>query len=239
MIPIPRTKTIDLIGGSVGTQRLREDMTGLGLYDIRQYIINLTSREVAQQIQLGNAPDITDVDGNKAKRLQDVNKKVVVLFGVQLASSALGIVMNELMAAINSTTTPVTGALSNPASWEWSLIRSGRKLAVPAEGNISFGPRDFLVLKPRLWYASAVNKRVAAGSKTLTYKATTRGKAAKRNQGLGFMAYTARRMRQFAEFAPFSVTVGTTAQFAVPGEVRKFGTQYLIIAPRRRGAFRR
>jgi hypothetical protein len=236
---VPRTKTIDLIGGSTSSQTLGQDVTGLGLDDIRAMIINITQREVAEQIAAGNDPDITDVDGSKARRISDVNKKVVVLFGVMLPVAALGLLVQELLEAIKSTTTARTGALSSASSWEWSLIRSGRKIAIPADGSISFGPRDFLVLKPRLWYASAANKRVAAGFKSLTYKATAKGRASKRNQGLGFMAYTARRARQLAEFAAFSVTVGSTTQFAVPGEVRKYGTQYLLVAPRRRGAFRR
>jgi hypothetical protein len=100
-----------------------------------------------------------------------------------------------------------------------------------------FGPNDFLVLRPKLNYASAVNKRVAKGSKSLEYRASNarKGKTAKRNQKLGFMAKTARDTRGFADLVPFSVTVGMTTKYSVPGELRKIGgTAYLLIAPRRR-----
>jgi hypothetical protein len=41
--------------------------------------------------------------------------------------------------------------------------------------------------------------------------------------------------RGVSDLVPFSVTVGMTSKFAVPGELRKIGgTAYLLIAPRRR-----
>lgn len=220
-------------GGSAITESLRLDMTNTSKADIRSMLLAIVGEETAAQTKLGNPPSITEVDGNRFKQASQVNKKIVVLFGLTLAQSALRQVERILMANITASTTAVTGNLADPANWEWRHIRNGR--TIPITGAINFGARDFLVLRPKLPYASAVNKRVAAGAKSLNYNPANAKRVAKRNQKLGFMAATAKQCRQVSDLVPFSVTVGMTTAFKVPGELRKIGgTAYLLIAPRRK-----
>ena len=236
MSAVPKLKVFDVSGGQALTETLRIDMTNTSKADIRSMIISIAARETATQNQLGNPPSITEVDGNKSKPVSQVNKKVIILFGVQLKVDALQKVTQLLMTNIRASTNVVTGNLSDPGNWEWRLIRNGRPAPIIGD-TVNFGPRDFLVLRPKLAYASAVNKRVASGSNSLEYRASNarKGKTAKRNQKLGFMAKTARDARGVSDLVPFSVSVGMTSKYAVPGELRKIGgTAYLLIAPRRR-----
>lgn len=224
-------------GASAITESLRLDMTNASKADIRSMLLAIVGEETAAQTKLGNPPSITEVDGNRFKQPSQVNKKIVVLFGTSLAVATLREVESMLMRNIISSTESVTGSLADASNWEWRYIREGRQVPITGK-NISFGARDFLVLRPKLGYASAVNKRVASGSRSLEYRASNsrKGKTAKRNQKLGFMAMTARQCRQIADLVPFSVTVGMTTAFKVPGELRKIGgTAYLLIAPRRKG----
>lgn len=229
---------LDGSNSSLMVDSFRIDVTNVGKEDIRSMLIDIIGNETATQINLGNPPSITFVDDSKSKPVSAVNKKIIVLFGTQLPVSALKIIERLLISNIQNSTDSVTGALSDINNWEWRHIRNGRQIPITGP-TISFGPRDFIVLRPKLAYASAVNKRVASGSRAMDYHAlnTRKGrKTAKRNQKLGFMAMTARQTRGFAEFVPFSVTVGMTSAFKVPGEVRKIGgTAYLLIAPRRKG----
>jgi hypothetical protein len=237
MSAVAQRKVINIGGGTSVTETLRLDVSNIGKADIRKMLMAIIGQESANQTKLGNPPSITEVDGNKSKPVSQVNKKVVVLFGVQLAMSALKQVERLLSANISASTTANTGALADMSNWEWRHIRNGRQ--IPLASTINFGPRDFLVLRPKLAYASIANKRVAAGSKSITYNPTKSKRAAKRNQKLGFMAATARQARQVSELIPFNVSVGMTTAFKVPGELRKIGgTAYLMITPRR-GKYRR
>jgi len=229
-------KTIVVDGSTAISRadRISVDIEKMGVADIRAMLVDIITRDTAIERAAGNEPSIVDVDGSKSKPISMVNKRVTVLFGTSLSLAALDRLKSVLIKNIQQSTTAQTGALSSPGSWEFTHIRNGRK--VPLGSRINFGPRDFVVLKPRLGYATAVNKRVASGSNSLEYRAPNarKGKTAKRNQRLGFMAMTARQARGIAEFIPFSVTVGFTKAFKVPGEVSTQGTAYLIIAPRRR-----
>lgn len=241
----PRTKTFNVGGSSVSTERLSVDLRDVTKADVIAMLRSIAANETAQQTALDNPPSITEVDNSKSKPASQAIRKVIVLFGVQLNTAVLAKVTDMLITNIQSSTEPITGRLSDPSSWEWRHIRNGRRVPITGE-SISFGPRDFLTLRPRLAYASAVNKRVASGSRSLNYyamnaKSTARAtRTAKRNQQLGFMAMTARQCREIPELVQFSVIVGHTMAYAVEGEVRKIGgTAYLLIAPRRRRGFRR
>ena len=238
MSAVAQRKVFNVTGGGMAiTESLRIDMTNTSKADIQSMLIAIVANETATQTKLGNPPSITEVDGSKSKPVSQVYKKVTVLFGVQLAKSALRQVERLLSANISATTNANTGALADMSNWEWRHIRNGRQ--IPLANTINFGPRDFLVLRPKLAYASAVNKRVASGSQSITYNPAKAKRVAKRNQKLGFMAATARQARQVSELIPFNVSVGMTTAFKVPGELRKIGgTAYLIITPRR-GKYRR
>lgn len=222
-------------GGSTAiTESLRIDVTNVGKEDIRKMMLDIAANETQTETKNGNPPQITEVDGSKSKPVSQVNKKIIILFGTQLAASALRAVERLLISNIQASTTAISGKLADVSNWEWRHIRAGRQIPITG-GAINFGPRDFLVLRPKLAYASAANKRVAAGSNSITYNPANAKRVAKRNQKLGFMAATARQARQVAELVPFSVSVGMTMRYKVPGELRKIGgTAYLTIAPRRK-----
>ncbi len=243
MSALAKRKTYIVDGGTTSTlaDSIAVDISNVGKEDIRNMLIAIVSNESANQTRINNPPTITDVDGQKNKPIQQVNKKIVVLFNTQLDVSVLKKVESLLFANISASTNKITGGLSSASNWEWRHIRSGRQVPIVG-GKISFRQRDFLVLRPKLSYASAVNKRVASGSRSLTYSPIKKRKSktvAKRNQNLGFMAMTARQARGMQELVPYSVTAGMTQAFKVAGEARKIGgTAYLLIAPRRKGNYR-
>ena len=233
-----RTFIIDGKPSVSQTQTFGVDISKLGLQDIRSMLVDIIARDTAIERRAGNEPTIVDVDGSKSKPIAAVNKRITVLFGTSMPVVALERLKAALIQNIQASTTANTGKLSSPSSWEFTHIRAGRK--IPLGANINFGPRDFVILKPKVSYATAANKRVAAGSRSLEFKAPNarKGKTAKRNQRLGFMAMTARQARHMIEFLQFSVTVGFTRAYKIPGEVSKQGTAYLIISPRRKRGLR-
>jgi hypothetical protein len=234
----PKKRTINLGDVKVmqETNTLSADVYAFGLNDIHDMIVSITTRDVGVEIREGNDPTTIEVDGSKNKTLQSVEKKAIVLFSKGITVAALNELRGVLIANIKATTDSITGQLADAANWEFRLIRQGRRVSLPESGTVLLQQRDYIVLMPRLSYASAVNKRVASGSKSLTYRpsnAKATSKIGKRNQKLGFMAMTARQARGMKEFATFSVTVWNTKAFAVPGERRRFGTAFLRISPRR------
>lgn len=233
-----KTVVIDGTRNLSRSEQLGVDITKTSSEDIRALLADIIIRDTAQQRAAGNDPTIVDVDGSKSRPIKDVRRRITVLFGTNLPLAALERLKSALLANIRASTQAISGRLSSPGSWEFTHIRNGRK--VPLSSVVNFGSRDFVVLRPVLGYATAVNKRVASGSKSFEYRASNakRGKTAKKNQRLGFMAMTARQARGMAEFVPFSVTVGFTHAFRIPGEVSKQGTAYLIIAPRRKRSLR-
>lgn len=234
----PKKRVINL--GSVKvmqeTNTLAADINAFGVNDIHDMIVEIIKRDVGVEIREGNDPTTIEVDGSKNKTLESVEKKAIVLFSKGIDVSALKELLAVLISNIKATTDAITGELASAANWEFRLIRQGRRVPLPESGTVLLQQRDYVVLMPRLGYASAVNKRVASGSKSLTYRpsnAKANSKVGKRNQKLGFMAMTARQARGMKEFATFSVTVWNTRAFAIPGERRRFGTAFLRISPRR------
>lgn len=223
------------------TQTLAFDMHAFGLNDIHDMIVEITQRDVGKEMAEGNDPTTIEVDGTKNTPLQQVNKKVVVLFSRGISRAALEQLRAALIMYINQSTSPISGRLSDPANWEFRLIRNGRSLSLGGQETILLQQRDAIILIPKLYYASSVNMRVAGGSKSMDYRPTETNRngkyqkiaVAKRNQKLGFMAMTARHARGMSEFATFAVSVFNTKRFAVPGERRRYGTAFLRITPRR------
>lgn len=235
MSPVVKRKVYSVGNGisTAVTESLRIDVANVSKEDIRKLMLTIVANETKKQTAIGNPPQITEVDNSKSKPVSAVNKKIVILFGTSLPGNALRQVESLLMANISTSTNANTGALMDMKNWEWRHIRNGRQIPITG-GAINFGPRDFLVLRPKLAYASAANKRVASGSKSIDYNPANAKRVAKRNQKLGFMAATARQARRVKDLVPFNVSVGMTMAFKVPGELRKIGgTAYLIITPRR------
>lgn len=234
----PKKRVINLGDAKVlqQTHTLAADINAFGLNDIHDMIVEITTRDVGIEIREGNEPTTIEVDGSKNKTLSSVERKAIVLFSKGIDISALNELLGALIANIRATTDSITGQLASADNWEFRLIRQGRRIPLPESGTIQLQQRDYIVLMPRLGYASAVNKRVASGTRSQTYRpsnAKANSKVGKRNQKLGFMAMTARQARGMKDFATFSVTVWNTRAFAVPGERRRFGTAFLRISPRR------
>lgn len=227
--------------GQVVTETFSKDVLGVGKIDIANMIKAITLRETNTEIAHDNPPMAVEVDGSKSKPVSMATRKVIVLFNTFITATALERLKGMLIANIQHSTESVTGALRSPGNWEFRLIRNGAQ--VPITGaSIGLGQNDFIVLRPRLPYASAVNKRVAHGRGSFTYRpdnAKPGAKVAKRNQKLGFMAMTARQARNYADFIQFTVMVKNTIAYKVPGEKRRYGTAFLLITPRRRRNFRR
>lgn len=239
----PKKRTINL-GDARVTQNeytFARDVRDWGLNDIHDMITTITLNDVGQEMRAGNDPTTIEVDGQKNKTLQQVERKVIVLFSRAIPRQALEELRSVLIRNIQASTEAKSGKLSDPSSWEFKLIRNGRAISLSGAKEILLQQRDYIILMPKLFYASSVNMRVAGGSKAMDYVPASNskkgrkpsGKTAKRNQKLGFMAMTARMARGMAAFATFAVTVLNTTRFAVPGERRRYGTAFLRISPRR------
>lgn len=246
MIKKPPKKRVIVLGDTrvmQQTDTFALDVYAFGVNDIHDMIVRLTERDTKEQIDAGNAPTSLIVDGSKNKPLNTVEKKATVLFAEAIPIAVLMGLKSTLISNIRSSTTARTGALSSANNWEFRLIRNGKSVPMPS-GSVILQQRDYIVLMPRLGYASAVNMRVAGGSKSFNYRPTNASgksspaKVAKRNQKLGFMAMTARMARTLPGFAQLSVIVLNTKRFAVPGERRRYGTAFLRVSQRSRMARR-
>lgn len=237
----PKRRVIPVGPGQVVTETFKQDVVGFGRADIARMIRRITVEQTQIEIDHGNPPMVVEVDGSKSKPVSMAEKKVIVLFNTVVQLAALERLKTMLLANIANSTEAVSGALRSPGNWEFKLIRNGRALALPSTA-VPLGQNDFIVLRPRLPYASAVNKRVAHGRGSFTYRpenAKAGSKVAKRNQKLGFLAMTARQARGVGELVQFTVVVRNTIAFQVPGEKRRYGTAFLLITPRRKRNYRR
>lgn len=238
LIPIERRRTYKAKEGPVA-DKLRLDVTDFGTNEIRKLMVEIAAGETQQQMNLGNPPAFTNVDGTRGRSVSDVKRKLTISFGVRLSSEALANLKRGLAAAIGAATTTRTGTLSNMANWIYR--KNGRPLPLIGASGVSMGPRDFITLMPdgvlnakREAYATAANMRVA-GTGKLSFRRSAKGKATRRNQSIGFLALAARAAGASPSFAGFSVTVGFTAKHSVRGEVTKTGgnrSGYIVIRPK-------
>lgn len=234
----PKRRVITVGGGRSVSETFSKDVSGFGKLDIQKMLVSITVQDTRVEVANDNPPMVTEVDGSKSKPVSQAERKVIVLFGTTIDVSTLHKLKDLLVANIAASTWPISGALKSPGSWEFRLISHGQTVPLPGR-NFTMGQNDYVVLMPRLSYASSVNMRVAHGKSAMTYRPTKSKKTAKRNQNLGFMAMTARQARQAPGLLTFSVTVGNTKRFAVSGEKRKYGSAFLKIRPRLRKGFRR
>jgi hypothetical protein len=234
---VPKTRTVNIGGQSYTKERLSQEIDAQSRADVQAMIRNITAADTAEQIRIGNPPQLLEVDNLSGKQLRAVQKKSVVLFGTLLAGAAMRMAEQELRANILKTTNVHTGRLSSITSaWEWRFIpRGGAARVIRSPGQLpSFQAGDMLTLTPvQVPYATLANRNVARSGQ-LQKKATKRRAA----QNLGFLGMTARALRKRPEFRQFAVSVDFTKAHAVAGEVmsRKQGTGVLTIKARlRRG----
>ena len=235
---VPRTRTIQLGGGATATREtFRADLQTQSLADVRAFIRQITTDTTAQQIALGNPPQVLEVDGRAGKPLAQVQRTTVVLYGAVLAQSAMREAENALRAAITSSTVTRTGRLADvTGSWCWYYIRKGQPAAQVNAGSKlpAFAVGDMLVLAPKdVPYATIVNRAVARAG---AIKPKGKGRAAGKRQNRGFLFWTAQALRSRTVFKQFSVRVVFTQNHQVPGEImnRTSGTGVIVIRPRAR-----
>jgi hypothetical protein len=227
---------------SLNRQTFREDVTGLGLEDIRSLLLDIVGKETSQQERLGNPANLVYTDGFINRPASDVKKKVEVVFGSLLARTAMDVVEQVLKAAILKTTDSKTGKLSNiKGSWEWLFIRNGRPYNFVLNDSITFIAGDKLILKPRdVPYATLVNMMVSKGGRSLSL----RGRRTKRNNmtgyrkstsNMGFIGATTAIVRRMPAFRNFNVVTAFTQNYRIPGELARVqGTACIVITPKSR-----
>ncbi|HXD04889.1 MAG TPA: hypothetical protein VN680_02490 [Burkholderiaceae bacterium] len=209
--------------------------------DLHSMLVGITREDTAQQIALGNDPQLVEVDSHTNKPLDEAKMRIVVLFGVQLARAAMGMVEAELRGAISRSTTSISGKLVNvSASWQWRYIPKGGIARTLTAGSAppAFGRGDKLVLVPvGVPYATAVNRAVRHSGRI---KAAERGrkKGSTSTQNVGFLSKAATALKRRNEFKQFKVIAEFTERHAIPGEVYSFtrggprATGVITIRPR-------
>lgn len=240
---VPKSKTVTLGGQSFNQVTLGVDISAQSAADVHSILTGIAYEETALQERLSNPPQVVEVDNRTNKPVDDVQAKIVVVYGVQLARTAMRVVEDELRRAIANTTTRRSGRLQNiSANWEWRLIQGGRTTVVSsANPPMQFGRGDRLVLVPtNVNYASVVNRAVAnSGRSNAHITGNIRGdkakiKLAKSAQNLGFLAATTWVAKRRAEFTQFAIYAEFTKAHAVPGELYRHGTGVITIRPRYR-----
>lgn len=243
LLPIVTSKTIKAKDGSV-SQKLRLDVEGFTLNQIRDILVSIATEEIAAQIRIDNPPAFANVDGVRGRGIAQVQRRMTVSFGNRLKMSALATLKNTLKAAIDQSTERITGRLADMSNWQFRYVRNGALQALPLSGasGIPMGPNDFIVLMPTgvrdnkgRAYATAVNMRVAGAGK-LSFKRSAKGRVSRRNQAIGYLALASRVAATSQEFAGFNVLSGFTSKHPVAGEVlRQFGvrTGFIKISAKR------
>jgi len=236
---IPKNTTFTLGGQRFARQTLPVEMHTQSVADVQAMIRNITIEQTAQQIAIGNPPSVLEVDGRTGKRVEDADKRTVVLYGVQFADSAMRQVELELASAIDRSTTAHSGRLRNiAAAWQWLFIpkRGAPRALTAGSAPPVFGAGDQLVLMPRdVPYATLTNRNVARGGK-IAAPAGRKGRPAKSKQNRGFLFWAAEGTRRRAAFKQFSVAVVFSREHMAPGELmtRTSGTGMIVIRARTR-----
>jgi hypothetical protein len=211
------------------------------------FFLRQTAIEISgQQARMGNLPSSIVVDNSSFKSIERADRKVVILFGTKLATAVINAIKQALAATIDATTEKRTGALRNIDSWVWTYVPGGDRgeARVVDPRNIPMmGFSDRLILRPKAFYATAVNSRVRSGSKAIYFKVGQKAsyKRRRNNSQQGFFGAAANMMRRSAAIGRnFSVYAAFTARYAIPGEVWRAGgkqnmTAEIVLRPKLRG----
>jgi len=230
-------RTVTLGGEQAGREMFRVELQKQSLADVRSCIRFIAIEQTAQQIALGNPPQVLTVDGRTNKSLDDVGKQVVIVYGVALAASAMREVELELAGAIARSTRVHSGRLSNlSTSWQWMFVPKGGTAHAISAANppAAFGAGDQLVLLPKdVPYATITNRAVALAGK-LNPKGKAGRRVAKSRQNRGFLATATAAVRAKSAFKQFSVATVFSKNHMVAGELmtRTSGTAMIVIRPR-------
>lgn len=218
---IPKRKTVKLGEGATldkDTFSFHVDLEKQSLADVRGWMQHLVISDTAQQMSMGNPPQVTTVDDKTDKKLKDINRKATVIFGTVLVKEAMLMIVRELQRAIARAGMIDTGTLINMQNWQWVFIRRGKSPQNISSGAElpSFTQGDMLVLSPdhvpHASWANMLAKR-ADGSK-------------------GFMAQATAAVRKLPVFKQFSVRAVFTSAHSVAGERYPHGTPIIVVRPR-------
>jgi hypothetical protein len=235
---VPKSRTVNLAGQISTRQTLGAEIRAQSKADLHAMLVGIAREDSAQQIQLGNPPQLVEVDSRTNKPLDQAERTVVVLFGTVLARAAMRMVETELRQAISRSTNTRSGRLLNVgASWEWRFIPRGGAARVVTSANppTTMARGDRLVLVPvNVPYATAVNRAVANAGRLNAHTAgrSRKGSPPTSSQNLGFLAATTRAVKRRSEFKQFAIVAEFTRTHAVPGEVYSHGTGVITIRPR-------
>lgn len=238
---IQPSRNVKLGGERLASQRLVAEIDTQSMADVRGYARQIAEEVNAEQAAAGNPPSLVAVDGNPTKALDQIDRKVVTLFGSFLARSAMREVEMALSAAIARSTRSHTGRLADVSgSWSWRFVsaRGEVKLVSASTELPPFTPGDALVLSPtHVPYATLTNRNVArSGAANKAVTRTKKGRTVsppKKQQNRGFLFHAAETVRRRTVFKQFSVTVVFTKLHMVLGELmsREQGTGVLVIKP--------
>ena len=223
-----------------GVGQFNKSIFAVSLADRTQAGVSRLLRDIAvteteKQIKLGNPPSLIAVDGRSSRTIDNIYKKVEIIYGSVLPSALLRAAEVELIAAITKSTEVRSGNLSDISNWEWALIRGGKngtRQTITSSDKITMAYGDRVILKPRgVEYATFANMSSNSSGKNAF---TTRRKGVVRTQTRGFMGITSRKLNRLSLFKNFRAVAGFTVKFKAAGEKSKFGTPFLLIMPSKR-----
>lgn len=228
----------------VGTDKLGLDMRNQAAADVRAIMASIALGEIQEQEGLNNPPTQLVVDGSYTKPIVQVDRRILVTFGLSIAQEVFTRAERALMVAIRRSTTARSGRLGSINNWAWYY--NGKPIGGAADVR-SFGPGDTLSLIPvHVPHATVANVAVARGGRLGRNVRARRRKGqpaqASRRQTFGFMKAAAIAIQRGPAMRNYRVRV----QFAGPGKSyaqgelsKRQGTVFLTIRPRLVGASRR
>ena len=237
LVPVASRKVVYAKGGGA-SETLTKDVSNWS----RNQLILLLRKDaidtVSQQIKLDNPPAFASVDRSRSKPVREAVRRVEISFGMPLKPQALTLLLGELRRAIMQSTNVRTGRLSNMSNWSFVHVSKGVSHDITGSlmggSGIPMGPGDFVVLRPTgVPHATVVNRKVATGSRALTLRRTRQKseRPTKANQGIGFLAFAARRAKRHALFRGFHVAVAFTRRVVADELSKKQGTGTIVIRP--------
>lgn len=217
---IPKTRTIRLGegGGTLTREQFGLEVQKQSIADIQAYMHDLTVDDTQQQIDIGNPPQLVTVDGRTDKRIEDIQRSAVVIFGNTLPKEAMLLVVRELQRAIAHLDLRDTGALQDMNNWQWVFVPKGKGAQNISSGNppTQFVQGDQLILSPDF----------------VPHASWANWEASKITGGAGFMSVATRAVRRIPVFKQFACYAMYTTKHSVAGERWRYGTPIIVIRPR-------
>jgi hypothetical protein len=235
---------VDLGGGVRSGTRdtFAADVSDMARDDIQTMMRQIALQETAHQIEIGNPPTYSLIDGKRGGNVLNAQRNIQVFFGLMMSRLVMTAGKDALLSAIRQTTRVVTGTLSSPSNWVWYLVRGngdGGGVVRAPTGDFSMRQTDLLVLAPQapLNYAWFVNHRIKVDfAQARIQRGKRKGQIAKRHQNLGFMGLAAASLRRSSLNKDFTIYTGFSQRFRVSGDSTRFGSPVLVIRPKlRRG----